>query len=486
VVFSLFPLDPDADTPLYVQLRDGLKDAIHAGRFPPGRALPSSRQLADDLGVSRNTVNAAYHDLEAEGFLDAEPRRGYFVDREAHETLVAQPPPPLLGRFDWERRLGDHPTARLTHIDKTPSWPAYPYHFLAGQPDLSVFPVRAWVRALRDASQPEHLSASLMDAQASDDPRLLEAICEHVLPSRGIQARAENVLVTLGSQSALDLVARTLVGAGTTVAFEEPGYVDARNILHLAGATVQPVRVDPSGLCVTDALPRTDLVYVTPSHQYPTNVTLSIGRRRRLLALAAERGSIILEDDYDSEFRYRGSPTVALKALDDREQVVYMGSFSKLLAPGLRLGYVVGAPELISQLRLRARYAYRHPPGILQRALALFIANGQFGRHVRRLRTHYRQKWELITAVVADRFTWREHDFPPGGMSVWVTGPDGLDATDLASTLAPQGVLIEPGRVCYASADAPTNRFKLGFAAIPAERIAPGVQLIARAIERAC
>ena len=479
----LFRLDPTSDTPLYAQLRVALEDAVLNGGFAPGEALPSSRRLAEDLGISRNTVNAALQDLMAEGFIEAQPRRGLFVSQEVQQTLT-ETRPDRPGRYDWSGRLGPATRPSLEEIRKNPAWWRYPYPFLSGQPDIGIFPTSGWARALRASMSDDNLTQVLQDAQWRDDELLVELVCRDILPQRGVRAAPENVLITLGSQHALHLVSSVLVRANARVAVEDPGYVDARNIFLLAGGQPLPFAVDASGMRPSAELAAADLVYVTPSHQYPTNVTLSIARRTRLLDLAARRGTIVIEDDYDSEFRYRGTPTVAFKALDEADQVVYLGSFSKFVAPGLRLGFVVGAPELIEELRLRSRYSVRHPSGQMQRALALFIQSGQYARHVRRVKKHFKRKWEVCVDAASTHFTWREHTFPPGGMSLWVHGPDDVDAADLAVAAEGDGVLIEPGTVCFLRRPAPRNRFRLGFAAIDIDAIEPGVRALAQVVER--
>jgi GntR family transcriptional regulator/MocR family aminotransferase len=324
----------------------------------------------------------------------------------------------------------------------------------------------------------------LSDAQWQDDPMLVEMVCRTIAPQRGVTAKPEEVLITLGSQHALHLVSQALVRAGVRVAMEDPGYVDARNIFLLSGGDVIPVPVDDSGIVVDPRVSRADMVYVTPSHQYPTNATMSFSRRKRILAAAREHDLLVIEDDYDQEFRYRGTPTVALKALDADSRVIYVSSFSKGLAPGLRLGFIIADPALIAELRLRARYSVRHPPGQLQRALAQFIATGQYGRHLRRVKKHYKRKWEACTAAIERHFDWCSQRFPPGGMSVWVQGPAKLDAQVLAEHAEREGVLIEPGTVCFLRRPRPANYFKLGFAAIPLEAIEPGIARLAPIVRR--
>ncbi|MHB8736625.1 MAG: aminotransferase-like domain-containing protein, partial [Terriglobales bacterium] len=266
-------------------------------------------------------------------------------------------------------------------------------------------------------------------------------------------------------------------------AVESPGYPDARHILHRAGAEVQAVPVDDSGLRVSRSLSQAALVYVTPSHQFPTNVTLSIARRRRLLDMAIESGQVLVEDDYDSEFRFEGRPTPALKALDRAGNVVYLGSFSKFLAPGIRLGYLVGSARVIRELQEEQRYQLRHPPGQLQRAIAIMLRSGDYSRHLRRQRIVLKRRWRLMSHVLEECLP-SYSKATTGGTSLWVTGPRWLDSTELADWALAEGIVIEPGAIYFAEDPAPRNSFRLGFAAVSEEAIVPGIRRLAAVIEQ--
>ena len=342
---TLISVDPAAPEPLYRQVRRALEHGIASGLFGSDAPLPSSRQLAHELGLARNTINTAYQELIAEGFVESRPRRGLFVIGGMKPATVANDPSEA-ARYPWAERLRGHPDDALPHIDKAVDWHRLPYPFIAGQVDAADFPSLAWMRALREALRPEHVHYSLRDGVSADDPLMLEMLCRHVLPGRGIEARPDEVLLTMGSQQGLHLLGQALLGPDTTVVVEDPGYLDARHIFLRTGARLRPAPVDAGGLVPPDDLGDADLVYLTPSHHHPTNVTLGVGRRHRILDRIRERRTILIEDDYDSEFRYRGRPSPALKAMDETDQVVYLGTFSKFLAPGLRMGYLVAAPEL--------------------------------------------------------------------------------------------------------------------------------------------
>ncbi|MDV6014693.1 PLP-dependent aminotransferase family protein [Haloechinothrix sp. LS1_15] len=472
---TLVSIDRDSREPVYQQLRKALEHAIATGALDPNRALPSSRELARELGISRNTANTAYQELLAEGFIESRPRRGVFVNPEMVPHMQRQEGGAHGGRdVEWSRHFRGRPDARMPEIAKVTDWHTYPYPFVAGQVDPASFPRLAWTRALRDALEPPHVHYSLRDGIDEDDPMLLEALCREVLPTRGIEVEPDHVLVTLGSQQGLDLLAYTLVTDGDSIGVEDPGYPDARHIFVRAGARIVPYPVDTSGLIPQSSMDDLAMLHVTPSHHSPTNVTLSIGRRKQLLSMADRAELLLVEDDYDSEFRYQGSPTPALKALPGSDRVVYLGTFSKFLAPGLRLGYLVADPELIRELRGQRRYRVRHPSGHTQRAMALFIDGGQYQRTVRRRRTQLQRKWRALREALQEHLPWQVAP-PPGGVSIWVDGPAELDGVRLAERALRRGVVIERGDVFFAEPGQHRHHIRLGFAAIGEQSIAPGV-----------
>jgi len=290
------------------------------------------------------------------------------------------------------------------------------------------------------------------------------------------------IMTTMGTQEGLFLIADALVKECSVAAVEEPGYPDARHIFHRAGFTLRPVPVDDAGI-VVERIPATStLTYVTPSHQFPTNATLGIARRQRLVDLAQADNLLIIEDDYDSEFRFQGRPTPALKSLKGAEPIFYLGSFSKFLAPGLRLGFLVGPPDIVSVLRQHQRYVLRHPPGHLQRALALMIAADAYARHLRRHRTILKRKWQAMAEGIRTTLPVSPAT-TTGGTSFWITGPEDLDADRLAADALDAGIVIEPGRIYFLGSHAPTNHFRLGFSAIPLSAVAPGLAALGQLME---
>jgi len=471
-------LSDGTNKPRYRRLKDGLTRAIESGELRGGAMLPSSRVLADHLDVSRNTVNRAYRELVAEGFIEPIERVGYVVNDGLVECDAG-------GRsrdgssapIRWEERLG----ALVEGDDertRPAAWRSYPYPFVVG-PGPEGFPIGSWTRAMRTALREEHRGPSLHNLDDQDDPLLVEQIRRTILPARGIEATRDEILVTLGTQHGLHLVAEALLGAGSTVGVEDPGYPDARRLFLRQEARLVPLPVDAHGVTAPEGLSGLDMVFVTPGRQFPTNVTMTIGRRRELLARAGGDGALIVEDDYDSEYCYSRRPPQALKALDTAGVVVYVGSFSKFLAPGLRLGFVVADPILVDYLRRLRHDMLRHPPGIIQRTTALMMEAGDYSRVIRRHRRALRSKWQAITEAVDDLFPWSVPS-TDGGMSLWVAGPKELDAAALAEKALDDGVVIEPGRSCFLGPDRPARYFQLGFAAIDRDAIRPGIEHLAR------
>lgn len=475
-------LDPVSSEPLYRQLRRAITEAIESGRFAAGELLPSSRALAADLDLSRNTVNMAYQELMAEGFLESIPRVGYAVNRDLRRYLAKSYATTSLPGINWEDRMGEL-SDDLPHLVKPPQRHSEPYAFVVGEPDMSLFPTRAWMRATRTAMSDEHIGSSLGDGFDTDDPLLVEMLRRQVLPGRGINVSADEILITMGSQNGLYLLSRALLDSKKRVAVEEPGYPDARHIFRRHGARLVPIPIDEQGMTVPLNMKRIDMVSVTPSHQYPTNVTLSVGRRQQLLAQADSQDFLIIEDDYDSEFRYHGRPTPSLKALDETGRVVYLGSFSKFLAPGLRLGYVVADAPLIARLRDLRRYMLRHPPGLLQRTMGLMIEAGDYTRSVRRSRHALKDKWERCVEAVERHIPW-DVSMPIGGLSLWLSGPEGFDGVAAATDALTEGVVVEAGNVCYLHDPAPRNAIRLGFAGTRAEAIEPGIAVLGGVVRR--
>lgn len=483
---QLFDLDEKDGVALTVQIRRCFVAAILDRRLPEGVKLPSSRVLARQLDVARNTVSAAYRQLADDGFIRVRPRSGYVVTASAPEERANAAPMPRPVAADapttprWSTRIGSR-YSTLRNISKPQDWYRYPFQFIYGQPDPGLFPTSDWRECSRAALAVLAIRDWSSDMIDGDDVALIEQIQRRLLPQRGIFATTDQIMITVGTQHALYMLAELLISARSVVGVEEPGYPDARNIFSLRGAALRPLPVGADGIRIAD-LAGCDLAYLTPSHQCPTSSTMSLDRRREIMDHAERNDLIVIEDDYESELAFDGVPLPALKSLDRSGRVIYLGSLSKTLAPGLRIGYMVGAPEFIAEARVLRRLMLRHPPANNQRAAALFISLGHHDVLLRRLKKHLADRAGALTEALrrlAPELTFKP---PRGGSSIWVEGPEGLDAAALAKAAEKEGVLIEQGDLFFHVPCTPCPFFRLGYSSIPAERIATGVGRLAELV----
>ena len=467
------------------QLRDMLVHALLEGFLSPGEALPSSRVLARTLVLSRSTVTLAFQALADKGLISGRPRSGYFVNdqlqatylgarRRADASTAAEPI-----SVQWGPRLKLRPSEQH-NIQKPADWQQQPYPFIYGQFDATLFPSADWRECVLESLQARALRRWAPDHIDRDDDTLVDQIHQRLLPARGIWAERDQILVTTGAQGATFMLALLLVGATTAVGIENPGYPDARNNFLLRTRHVRPLRVDEQGLVLGPALSACRYVYVTPSHQCPTTVTMPLQRRLELLARAERDDFVVIEDDHESELNFSGQPTPALKSLDSGQRVIYLGSLSKTLAHGLRLGYVVAPAELIRELRALRRLMMRHVPTNNQQVAASFIAHGHQEAFVRRLNIAYRDRALALRAALAQHAPGLVPMSAHGGSALWVSARKGLDMRELSSRLYRRGVVVEPGDVFFAEARQPRHHLRIGYSSIPAQRIDAGVRLIAR------
>lgn len=480
----LFHLDPSNQVSLQAQIRTMLSKAITAGQIPGDSPVPSCRELARQLSVSRNTVMLSYEKLVEDGFLYARERRGYFVNPEFQpSSMRQQTATPALDRpgLHWARRLRIHPSARQ-NIVKPSDWRDYPYPFIYGQLDDTLFPFNAWRECVRDANSRQAIRNWAVDSFDGDDPMLIEQLRTRILPERGVWADADEVLITLGTQNSLYIISRLLMSPDIVVGIEEPGYVDARNIFETSGARVAPIPLDAEGMVVDERLQACDIVYVTPSHQSPTTVTMTLERRKALLHKAREHNMILVEDDYDSEANFLNDPIPALKSLDDDGRVLYISSLSKTLAPGLRLGYIVAPGELVEEARALRRLILRHPPSNNQRTVGLFIARGYHDTLTHRLAREYRQRWYAMSRALGHTLPRVQCTPTYGGTSFWASLPRGITSKALVRRAAEYGVLVESGDIHFKDGMPRRQYIRLAFSAIAIDRIEPGLQRLREAL----
>jgi GntR family transcriptional regulator/MocR family aminotransferase len=447
-----------------------VRSAIVAGQLRSGDALPATRGLARRLGVSRTTVTVAYERLGGEGFVRSRVGAGTFVSDAVPgpATTPERPAGALRPRAVWHRIPA--PRGSLARAD---------YEFWTGVPDTTRFPYAAWRRLMA-----REMRASAVGRGRYGEPAglsaLREAIARHVGTSRGVAAAAENVVITNGTQQALDLVTRVLLEPGDRVAVEDPGYPPPRHLFASLGFDVAGIPVDDEGL-VVDALPDgARLVYTTPSHQFPLGVSMSLRRRTALLAWAEHHDAAIVEDDYDSEFRYGERPIEPLHAIDTSSRVVYVGTFSKTMLPSLRLGFVV-APASLSDALRAAKYVTDWSTALpAQRALAHFIDHGLFAGHLHRMRAVYQQRHEVLTSVVDDELADHLRSVPSAtGLHISAIAP-GHSARTMATVVdeaRKAGVAMHP--LATFSVDQPALAgLALGYGAIEADCIVEGLRRI--------
>jgi GntR family transcriptional regulator / MocR family aminotransferase len=491
-------LDRSSAAPLYRQLYRGLREGILAGTLPAGSRLPSVRVLMRELKVSRNTVEGALAQLSAEGYLEARVGSGTYV-------AVALPDDTLrAGRARGTARGRVSPgggspggceglSRRGATLAGTPVSASgrrratAPRPFRPAVPAVDEFPLKVW-RGLAGEFWRRPPRGSLGYGEPAGYRPLRMAIAEHLRAYRAVRCSWERVIVVSGSQQALDLCARLLLDEGDEAWIEDPCYLGARGALSANGARLVPVPVDGEGLDVASgerASPDARLACVTPSHQYPTGATMSLSRRLALLGWASRSGAWVLEDDYDGEFRYSGRPLSSLQGLDNEGRVIYVGTFSKVLSPALRMGYVVVPPGLVNAFEGARALADRHPPVPEQAILAEFVAEGHFARHLRRMRRLYAERQQaLVDAAKGELAGLLE--VRPSGAGLHLVGrlPDGADDAEVSVRLAAGGVEAPP-LSAHRFSSSGTPGLVLGYAAFDETVIRDGVGRMAGTLQEA-
>ena len=474
----------DGNTSAAQWLCGALRDEILDGRLRPGSRLPSSRDLARQQGLSRGTVVSAFDQLRSEGYVQGSTGSGTYVSRVLPDDLLQVRPrraaPRELAATPPRRRLsGFAMTATLF-----PGLAPVPTRaFRTHVPALDLFPTSLWAqlagRRLRRAT-----TNLLLGCEAMGYRPLQNAVAEYLVASRGVKCTPDQVAIVSGTQEALDLAAHLLLNPGDRVCVENPGYVGARRAFEAVGARIAAIDIDEHGASVPAArLTDVRLVYLTPGHQFPLGVCMSLSRRLAMLEWARRTGAILFEDDYDSEYRYAGKPVPALQGLDRHGVVLFAGSFSKVLFPGLRLGYVIVPPDLIERVAAVQSIRARHAPMLTQAVLCDFIAEGHFARHVRRMREIYAERLGVLLEAARERLA--------GALAItgveaglqtaaWLTA--GHDAIQVEARAAERDVNVTAlGR--YTDGRVRRQGLHLGFAAVDATEIRRGVRELASVLE---
>lgn len=470
----LKPPDPRRAAALFAQIANAIADDIRAGRLTRGDVLPGSRTLAAQLGVDRDTVTAAYTDLEAQGFITAAPRIG---------MVVADPPRGVAVQRGVARHVGfTLEGGPIAHPQENAV--AGALVLAAGVPDLRLVPGELIARAYRRAVRRHPAIALGYTTATTGNERLRAAVAQLVRDARGIAATADDVMITRGSQMALDLTARAILAPGDAVCVEALGYRPAWSTFERAGGKLIGVPVDAGGIdvealakiCARTAI---RLLYVTPHHQYPTTAVLTAGRRARLLALARTHRFAILEDDYDHEFHYDGRPVLPLASRDADGVVVYVGTLSKILAPGLRLGFVVAPRPLIERLA-RERYLIdRQGDQAIELAVAELIEDDELGRHTRKMRRIYHARRDALAAALKAQLAGRvTFHTPTGGIALWAEVDPAVDVDRWCKRARDHGVVFQPGSA-FSLGGKPTPAARFGYGALTEAELRLAVRRLA-------
>jgi len=466
-------LDASDTLPMYRQLYSQLRTGILSGRLTSGSLLPSSRTLARELKVSRNTVINAYDQLVAEGYLETSGGSSTAIaNLDSTDTDV---PGATVGINDdaGSPALSEHGLEVQRSLQE---WLPLPEDvaFAPGIPAYDQFPAKKWSRLLAEQAQRMHPSMVDPEAHLGGYGPLREGLASYLRSSRIVACEPDQVFIVSSARAGLDLICRLVANAGDSGLVEEPGYNTAKFIMRSAGIVPSPVTVDAEGIDISSLgsqVRNAQLAFVTPSHQWPMGVSLSARRRQELLEWANRHNCWVVEDDYDSEFRFDSRPLATLQGLDGGQRVIYIGTFSKVLFPTLRTAYVVVPRSLISIFRQALYYAGQEPPLHIEAALAEFIREGHFFAHIRRMRRVYRRRQasfvDALTRHLGDRFPIAR---PPGGMQLALTLPEAFDAEAVCRSAAHAGLHVRSIGMYSMTGKAP-NALHLGFAAVPDRRI---------------
>lgn len=477
---EFFFIDRNSKHSLQVQLIVSIVTMILQKNIAAGTRLPSTRSLAKHLKISRLTISLAYQELVSQSYLTALPRSGYAVSEKAPRRRFN---PGLNASeqvsIDWNTRL-NRKLVKRRHIVKPSDWRSYPFPFIYGQMDSRLFNYSAWRECARLALGAKDFSEMANDWVDIDDQMLVDHICSRTLPRRGIDARPEEILITMGAQNALWIAIDLLSYDNKRKAvFEDPGYPDVAEILRQTQMPMVALPIDDKGFN-PDSLPKdTGLVCVTPSHHVPTGITMPMDRRQQLLQKADELDFIIIEDDYEFERSYLTPPSPTLKSLDKSGRIIYLGSFSKSIFPGLRLGYMVAPEPFIREARGLRAMLLRHPPGILQRTTAYFLAQGYYDALIVKTRQRFKKRHDLLVSCLSDHNIEIAGPLSHGGSSLWIKGPDGLNSEKLSQVLQNQGVLIEPGHPFFETPEERCRYFRMAYSSITVKNIPEGVARLA-------
>ena len=489
---NMIVIDRNAPESLQKQIRRQLAIGIVNRLYPMHRPLPSIRRLSKELKVSVTTVALAYEALKQDGFVRARNRSGFFVNPDAltepgqapgHDAPAEAAVSP--GRIDYREFFAGRSFNLERVVKPSDCLVRYRYPFVCGLIDPSLFPITNWRECVRDSVNVVEVASWATDYSAIDDEMLIEQLIQRVLAKRGIVAHPDEVLVTVGGQQAIYLAVKLLLSPGDTIGVEDPGYPDVINMASIEGIDVLRLPVDREGLAISDNVGRCKCLFVTPSHQFPTTVTMPLKRKRELLEFTKENGQFVIEDDYEADISFNRTPPPALKSLDRWGNVIYAGGLSKSLLQGLRMGYLVADREFIREARALRHHMLRHPPVNNQRCVALFLQRGYFDRYVAMLTKVYKQRCDVMHESLERHFPGASEKPEYGGAIVWLGLPEQADAGLLRQLVEPEGVFFETGGFTFADERNNRNHIRLGYSVIDKSFIPEGIGKIASALPEA-
>ncbi|WDD91307.1 PLP-dependent aminotransferase family protein [Burkholderia sp. FERM BP-3421] len=473
--------------PIYRQLHRLLQQAILSRELPAGARFPSSRLLAAELGIARNTVTQVYEQLALEGYVTSATGRGTFVADSAPDEIVGAGEAAAARAPDASRAAAARPlSARGAHLlEAAGVSKRQGGAFMPGVPDVSRFPARVWTR-LHNKYWRRLRPDLLTYAPGGGLALLRETLADYLRTARSVRCTPEQIVITTGIHQSVDLAVRLLTDPGDVIWTEDPCYWGVRSVLNVSGLTTRPIPVDDEGIApsAADLAEPPKLMLVTPSHQYPLGMVMSLARRRMLLEYARQHGCWIIEDDYDSEFRYGSRPLASLQGLDTAGQVIYVGSFGKTLFPGLRVGYLVAPEPLAESFATASAELYREGQLLQQAVLAEFIAEGHFVSHIRKMRTLYGQRREVLLDAVARRYGDTLHALgSDAGLHLVTQLPGGVDDRAVARAALERNIVARPLSGYYADRARASSGLLLGYACVPENEIETAFATLAEAID---
>jgi GntR family transcriptional regulator/MocR family aminotransferase len=485
---GLITIDKNSHVAVYLQIANGIISHIRRGILKPSAALPASRILAADLKVHRKTVVAAYDELYAQSWVDAYPRKGIFVAKNLPDVSPRKITTGIQSYSYAEKTFFEIATDKFPSLALSVKSPEHNLVFNDGFPDTRLAPVELMVREYRRFARYHFTSKYLMYGPEQGSENLRTELARFFGETRGLQVKPENILITKGVQMALYLIAQLLLTKNDTVIAADPGYNGANEVFEQTGANLALVPVDEHGININEIeaickKKKVKLVYVIPHHHSPTTVTLSAERRMQLLELARKYKFAIVEDDYDYDFHYASSPILPLASIDYYGSVIYVGSFSKTIAPGIRMGFMIAPQNLIVRVTRIRKLIDRQGEQLLEEAMANLLKNGDISRHLKKANKIYHERRDILCRLLKEKLDgYISFKIPDGGFAVWVEYLNGLKPHEVAAKAATMGLTISSGKDYYHDPAYLNNCIRIGFASLNPNELEAAVDILAKAV----